>query len=380
MKIFIIGGGITGLTTGLALDKYGVDDYQIFERAAELNEVGAGIMLQPNAMRVLDWLGIGDKIRKAGQPIDRAEITDQNLVPLRQASQLAGLPYSKRLMTAIHRARLQKILINALPRDKVKLNHTLIDCQQEERSCQAIFTSGSAYSEIILAADGINSIVRQKLFPSSRARYAGQTCWRGIAMIPMAKRERPIAQEAWGPNLRFGFVRISKQEMYWYAVSNAHPGGQDSGAIKAYLLQKFENFHSDIGKIIGQTDVDRIIRNDIYDLKRLAKWSKNQICLIGDAAHATTPNLGQGACQGIEDAYYLSRALDKYQDAPIEAFRKFESDRRKKVDQVVKTSWRLGKMAHQPQLRFVAKTLMRYVPERLMVKQMNELFSVQGLD
>ena len=141
--------------------------------------------------------------------------------------------------------------------------------------------------------------------------------------MPSSQDELAIATEAWGPKLRFGFVRISSKEMYWYAVQNAERDGRDSGDSKSKLLDKFKIFHPKVCKIIDLTSVDRIIRNDIYDLKRLPSWSVNNICLLGDAAHATTPNMGQGACQGIEDAFAIGHELAGVHDHVGSAFQQF---------------------------------------------------------
>lgn len=378
MKINIIGGGITGLATGLALQKNGLHDFCIHEKAAQLNEVGAGIVMQPNAMKILDWLGIGLKVRNAGMPIHQADITDQQFKSLRRPGKESMSIDRSNNVIAIHRARLQGILYEALPASKVKLDMPFVDCQYEGRQVKAIFPQSNLMSDILLGADGIHSPTRQKLFPSSSLRYSGQTCWRGIAQWPLAEDLLSIAKEAWGPGLRFGYAGISPTEVYWFAVAKAAPGGRDNHqTVKAELRTRFKEFHPLVTSLLDHTDDDKIIRSDIHDLQRLETWHQDRICLLGDAAHATTPNLGQGACQGIEDAFYLSHLLDSETDYRV-AFQVFEEDRRKKVDYIVNTSWTVGKMAHHPVGQPLMKMLMRLTPERTVMKQMQKLFELKG--
>ena len=126
---------------------------------------------------------------------------------------------------------------------------------------------------------------------------------------------------------RFGLVPIAKDMVYWFAVINAAQGQKDEGDVQKNLLEAYRNFHPIVSRVIEHTSKDKIMRHDLYDLKRIAKWSKGNIGLLGDAAHATTPNMGQGACQGIEDAYYLSHLLAKHGANLAKAFSVFEKVR-----------------------------------------------------
>lgn len=380
MKIAIAGAGITGLSLGLALQKTGFQEFEIFERAAELNEVGAGIMLQPNAMKVLDWLGLGDRCREAGKVIGMADITDARLKSISKTDEQAITDTSGQKIIAIHRARLQEILFDALPAGKIHLAHTLEDFSSHENELTLFFKDRSSVTtDLLLGADGIHSMVRTKLFPHSTLRYSGQTCWRGLADYNLPDLIRGSAKEAWGYGLRFGFVSISPGQVYWFAVEKAAPGGKDEkSGLKDRLLKTFRKFHPLVLGMIDQTKVESILRNDIFDLRRLDSWSQDRIGLFGDAGHATTPNMGQGACQGIEDAYYFSRLLSGKEN-PKEVFRIFEEKRRRKVDFIVNNSWQLGRLAHHPVGSPFVKLIMRLTPKKLIERQMHQLFAVEGL-
>jgi 2-polyprenyl-6-methoxyphenol hydroxylase-like FAD-dependent oxidoreductase len=379
MKIAIIGGGITGLTTALALRKMGMSA-QVFERAPQLAEVGAGIWMQPNALKVLDWLEIGDNVRAAGMPLSEVEVTDPHLRPFRNTESETLQDEKGRQIISIHRARLQQILFEALPEDWVHLGQTYQSHEAHAKGVRIQLEEREVQSDLLLAADGIQSRVRQQLFPDSRTRYAGQTCWRGISAMRLPEELLGKGREAWGKTGRFGFANVSPDEVYWFAVVKAPQGGRDRpGELREKLLAIFQPFHPLIQQIISQTPLDRILRNDNSDLKRLPGWHRGRTCLLGDASHATTPNMGQGACQGIEDAFYLSQMLSRHPD-PRQAFAAFEQARRPKVDYIVNNSWRFGQLAHSPLGKPLMKLGMKLTPERVLQKQMARVFAVEGLE
>ena len=161
--------------------------------------------------------------------------------------------------------------------------------------------------------------------------------------------------------------------MYWYALTNSNRISE----TEASLNELFSEFHPDILNIISATNKEHIFVTDIIDLKPINTWQTENVCLIGDAAHATTPNLGQGACQAIEDAFVLGKLLDN--GIAIEnTFKEYEILRRKKVIKIVNTSWVLGKVAHwsNPLLVWIRNTSLRITPSSVNKKQMNEIFEL----
>lgn len=378
MKISIIGGGITGLTTALVLLKKGIT-CQVYENSIALSEVGAGIWMQPNAMSILDYLQIGDKVRAMGMELTEVEVANKNLIPFRETDESLITDAKNNKIISIHRARLQKILFEALPENSVHFNKSYISHTTHNNKIQIRFSDDTSIeTDVLLGADGINSPVRKNTF-QSQLRYSGQTCWRGISKLSLDNEFKGKGKELWGNNHRFGFANISSTEVYWFAVSKAPQNEKDNKELrKKELLEKFESYHPIISKMIENTDKSKIIRNDINDLKRLETWHKENVCLLGDAAHATTPNMGQGAAQGIEDAFTLGVLLSK-SSTPSKAFIEFEKSRRKKVDYIVKSSWMFGKMAHHSLGRLVMKTIMKLTPEKIVFKQMQALYTVDNL-
>jgi len=376
MKITIIGGGITGLSTALALSKLGFP-CEVYERARQLNEVGAGIWLPPNALKVLDWLGLGTIVRQRGTPLDRVDVTNAQLVPFKKTTPAVVQDEKGNKIVAIHRASLQKILYEALPKEVVKLGSEFHSLEISKNQVKVSVGDQEIRTDLLVGADGINSKVRSNLFPNTSKRFSGQTCWRGISDMGLPKEFQNTGMESWGKKIRFGFSQITDNQVYWFAVIKAKQNGTDpSDTLKSELQQLYSGFHPVVLKIIDQTQAEKIIRSDIEDLNRLDKWHKDKVVLVGDAAHATTPNMGQGAGQGIEDAYYLANLLT--QKHPIEqTLHLFESARREKVDYIVQNSWRFGQMAHSVFGQLIMKAVMKFTPEKVMKQQINKLYSIQ---
>jgi 2-polyprenyl-6-methoxyphenol hydroxylase-like FAD-dependent oxidoreductase len=374
MDIAIIGGGITGLTTALALAKQGIVS-TVYERAPKLNEVGAGIWLQPNALKVLNYLGLKETILKNSIELDRVDITDSQLHSFKIGENTVQ-DHEGNKIVSIHRAKLQQILYEALPPNSVKLGYDFQLLNQLSNKVEINFDAGKVEADYVFGTDGINSKIRKQLFPQSSLRHSGQTCWRGISNIQLPAELKNLGREAWGNRVRFGFSQISDDAVYWFAVAKAKPFEKDDvSKRKSDLNEKFKDFHQIVNQIINHTPVEKIIRGDILDLRRLSKWHYQNVCLLGDAAHATTPNMGQGAGQGIEDAYVLAKLFASDQFIG-DTFSKFEYLRRTKVDYVVNNSWRFGKIAHSSFGTFLMKSIMKLTPESVINRQLEKLYSL----
>ncbi|MEQ8303907.1 MAG: FAD-dependent monooxygenase [Cyclobacteriaceae bacterium] len=379
MKVGIIGGGITGLTTALALQKLGIQSV-VYEQAKEINAIGAGIWLQPNAIKVLDWLGLKNEVKKQGIELDKMEITNPQLKPYKKIKSEVVQDAEGNQTVAIHRARLHNILYTEL----LKSNEVQLDKKYKSHTISTAginlqFENGEDQVDILLGADGIDSLVRKAFLPESSVRSSGQVCWRGISKMNLPDSLKNLGQESWGKQIRFGFSQIHDGEVYWFAVANEeHLKKAEEVGRKEYLSKLFQDFSSVITGLIEHTEPAKIHQTILHDLNKLPVWYNGNICLIGDAAHATTPNMGQGACQGIEDAYYISRSLSKSLHSAEEAFQQFQSKRIKKVDYIVNTSWQFGKMAHSKVGQPLMKLMLKLTPESVMSSQMNKLYAIEN--
>jgi len=216
----IIGAGIGGLTTALTLQQKGLN-VKIFESSAEIKPVGAGIIMANNAMQVFQKLGIQDKIEKAGNKISYMKITDTQL---NNISVVDLTEYEKKYGVhniAIHRGELQKILANEVGYDNINLSKRLSKIEKTEVFKLTFEDNSAVESKLVIGADGIKSVVRNQLFQESTLRNANQKCWRGICEIDLPEKYHNELNEAWGKGKRFGFVKISNQKVYWYALTNS---------------------------------------------------------------------------------------------------------------------------------------------------------------
>ncbi len=370
MTYTIIGSGIGGLTLALLLEKKGYT-VEIYEQAEFFKPIGAGIILAINAMKVYTHLGINGHIEEAGNLLSNMEITKSDFRTLSKSNFLELEKEYKTKTIAIHRGKLQEILLNNLKATKIYLNHKLNSITKQNGSYELLFENGKTINRsVLLGADGIHSKVREYLFPKSIIRGSKQACWRGITSFEDKSFVQNNLIEAWGKKVRFGFVPIDKNQIYWYALKTVHAAKEQAFDFH----NMFETFDPLVVELIKSTPKEAIHFSYIEDLSPLKNWFKNNICLIGDAAHATTPNMGQGACQAIEDAFILSETINS--ETIEESFSAFQKLRYSKANSIVKRSWQIGKLAHlsNPFLVLFRDTILKLTPKHVTQKQLKSIF------
>lgn len=374
LKIDIIGAGIGGLTLGIALKQKGYT-INVFEQATQLKEVGAGIILANNAMQVYDKLGIRESLEKQGNVIKAFYLSTPDLKPMAGATlQQFEEKYGVKNI-AIHRGILQKELAKHLTSEQLHTGYALEQINRNEDAYQLQFNNGeTVHSNLMVGADGIHSKTRQAIFPESTIRHTNQICWRGVSTYELPDLHQHQVTEAWGKGERFGFVKIAPKTVYWFAVKSFKPGNEEMGSQS--LTSYFKYFDPMVCELIEATPTDQIHAARLSDLKPMKQWYKGGICLLGDAAHAMTPNMGQGAGQSIEDAYILSQCLGLYN--PMEAFERYQELRLKKVTQIINKSWQIGKIAHvsNPVAVFLRNNLLKLTPESVNTKQTEMIFEL----
>ena len=376
MKISIIGAGIGGLTTAIALKQKGFE-VEIFEASEDFGKAGSGINLAINAMQVFKRLGLYEEIAALGNHTNSLRLTDEKLNTITNVSLLNSEKIHQVKAFAIHRATLHTILVNRLQDVKIHLGKRLKSLTQTENEVNFEFEDGTAYtSNLIIGADGIHSVVRKAIFDNTTLRLAKQVCWRGIVKIETLQKYQTQLTELWGRGKRFGFVHINEDEVYWYALAN-YKTDYKTEFSNSDLEELFSDFSPIVQSIISKTDKKSIIINEMMDLKPISSWHNQHVCLIGDAAHATTPNLGQGACQAIESAYVLATCLAIEKNTEL-AFHKYEKIRKKNAEKIVNTSWSVGKMAHleNKYLLFFRNKMMRLIPDKITEKQSTSIYKL----
>ncbi len=376
-RFTLIGGGIAGLTTAIALRRVGIRA-TVFEAAPALRPIGAGLALAANAIKAFRWLGIADEVVAAGRLLDSFAIYDpRGQLITRTDSRAVSARYGLDNF-AIHRAALHQVLRTHLDDDQIVTGKKAVRFVSGKSSRVTVhFEDGSAHqTDYLLVADGIHSALRRQLLPESQPRYAGYTCWRAI--IDSTGLALSDASETWGPQGRVGLVPLAGNQLYWFACLNG-PANDDRlrRFTPSSLARQFGGYAEPIGEVLARTKPENLLWNDILDLKPLAHYAFGPVLLLGDAAHATTPNMGQGACQAIEDAVVLADELRKGGDVEA-AFARFEQRRLKRTRHVTETSRRIGQLAQAENALLVSlrNFVFRRLPERVNEKQLETLYRV----
>lgn len=372
-RAVIVGAGIGGLTAAIALRRIGVEA-TVYERAAVLGEVGSGITLWPNATRILLALGLEEVVHRGQRfPGGTVRTPDGRVLSRSETSRIEA--QMKAPCIAIHRAELHALLAAAIPSDAIHLGHECVDVHQSGREARVRFSNGrTAAGDLLIGADGIRSAVRRLLFPEVATRYAGYTVWRGVADLAT-----DAVSETWGRGARFGIVPLREDRTYWFAVRNARAGMVEPDEARGEAVKRlFSAWHDPIPRLIAATPPQQILHNDIYDITPFTTWSRGHAVLLGDAAHPTTPNLGQGACMAIESAFVLAEELQKRGDV-AGAIAAYEKRRMRRTAKVTSESWRIGRIAQTENalLASLRDLLIRAIPPSVTERQIASVVAAE---
>lgn len=378
-RFAIVGAGIGGLTLAIAMQKKGYN-VSVFENAPSLKPLGAGLALAANAVKGFAEIGIADAVLSAGSVLKTLFIKDEKGRILAETdSEVISRKFNTVNNFTIHRADLHEVLLQHFV-GNVNLGKGCVDFVQTPKSIKLIFQDGSTHdTDYVIACDGIHSIFRKKLLPESKLRYAGYTCWRAVIDNVPALVDMQVTSETWGRGSRFGIAPLTNGRLYWFACLNAK---ENDPVMRNYrvkdLLNHFGGFHSPIREILEHTRDEQLIWNDIVDVDPIKKFSFGNIVLMGDAAHATTPNMGQGACLAIEDAVILGNTIADSRSVE-EALVAFEQKRISRTTLVVNDSWKLGRIAQleNPLLMKLRNLLLRLAPQSVAEKQIKFLIDVK---
>lgn len=350
MNIAIIGSGIGGLATANALLKKGFN-VQVYERAQVLRSIGAGLTLTPNGLNSLNAIqpGIVESLISAGSPLETL-ILKRSTGETIASKPIATVQHYGQPMLNIQWSKLQAILASALPSEIIHLQHRCVGVEQQDNQVKAHFESGkTVQADLLIGADGINSVVRQGAIGDCHAAYAGRMSWRAVIQY---------AHEQLAPHVATLLTAFDNKNMFLFDLGEGYTFWSASALLthdalsrrhidaKERVLELFAGWAEPVEAIIAATPEADIIERPIRDRLPIDHWSKGRVTLMGDAAHPVVPSLGQGANMAFEDAYELAECLSNAPDIET-ALHVYETSRIPRTEVIYDRSANLGRNSYQ---------------------------------
>ncbi len=366
-RILVVGAGLAGLATAIGLQRDG-HHVTVVEQRADTSS-GTGITIWPNALAALDELGLEDAVRAAGGRITGGAMRWQDGSWLRRPAPERIVKALGEPLVVVRRSMLTALLADALAPGTIESGVAAIEVAATASGVR-ITLSDSTTREVdaVVGADGVGSMVARHLNGALPRRYAGYTAWRGVASHALDPR---FAGETLGNGTEFGHVPLGPDHTYWFATERAPEGAAAPGGELAYLRSKYRSWSEPIPAILAATAAQDVLRNDLYDRAPARQWSRGAIVLVGDAAHPMRPHLGQGGCQGLEDAAVLAHCLRQARD-PASGFTRFVTARQPRASALARESKLIGQLVNiRP--RFLGAAGMRasrLVPEALLTRHL----------
>lgn len=364
-KILIIGGGIAGLTAMNRLEAIGFSPI-LSEKAQSIRTDGTGILLGINAVSILTKMGLADKLAQnaiklsamVGLDERGGKIASNDLTYIEEKSGLGTY--------GISRDALSKILLESINQANIITGKKVVHIANEENGVKVSFEDGEVHMyDLVVGADGIHSIARKSLFGDIPLRDAKQGCWRFIVEKPKGFTQNAIFEHM-GVGKRVGYMPIDSGKLYVYVLLDSDKFDKNDIPNHTQLLEQFK--FGGLWKIISPAIIDKskCVFNEIKDLSEIC-ITKGRVVLIGDAAHAVTLNMGQGAAMGMEDADVLAEILSEKEEIK-KSLTKFEKRRYKRVKMIRDKSYILGKMAQSNSrlLSAVRNAIFKTLPAKLL--------------
>jgi 2-polyprenyl-6-methoxyphenol hydroxylase-like FAD-dependent oxidoreductase len=352
-RIGIIGGGIGGVALSGALRTLGLDSH-IFERAPAFGEIGAGIQMTPNGVKVLRALGLWQPLSDVSfRPLcivgrDWKTGHENFRTPLKdECPRLYGADFFH-----VHRVDLHRILTSLVPPDAVSFTMSCTSVRQTGRSTVATFADGSEFeADVLVGADGLHSVVRNALFGKESPRFTGMMCWRSVVPVPDGERLEFVSPDSsfWlGPHGHVVTYYVSGgRAVNLVAIRETDAWVEESWNVpstREEMIGGFPDWHPDLQQLFSRADT--VLKWGLWDRDPMPTWTSDRVTLLGDAAHPMLPFLSQGAAMAIEDAYVLARALAEADD-PRVALKRYERLRLPRTSRVQLESRKRGQTYHR---------------------------------
>lgn len=347
LNIVIAGAGMGGLSAAAALRQAG-HRVHIYERAAELAPIGAAISIWPNGVRVLDALGLGEQIERAGGHMQTMSYSDHRGRMLTRFDLEPLYVHARRRAFPIARARLQSILLEAVGAQNVTLGVACLDYEESDQQVQITLSTGETIgADLLIAANGTHSLLRDKVAGQAiPRRYCGYVNWNGrIAAAPDLAPAQEWVQYV-GENKRVSMMPMGNDELYFFFDVPLPSGTVNAREnYRAELTEHFAGWAEPVQRLLQRLDPAAIARVEIHDTARVPHLVGSRVALLGDAAHAMTPNIGQGGCQAMEDAWVLARCVEAEQTLAA-ALSAYEAARAERVAGMVSKARKRAAVIH----------------------------------
>ena len=363
----IVGAGIAGLATAVALQQRGYE-VTVYEKRTDTS-MGAAISIWPNALAALNHIGLGDAVRAAGGRVTTGALRSRNGSWLRRPAAERFVKALGEPLVVVQRSVLRDILTAVLAAETVEYGLAVNGVITTGDSVRLRLSNATVCTaDAVVGADGTHSVMARHLNGPLADRYAGYTAWRGLARYALDPR---LAGETLGPGVEIGHVPVGPTSTYWFLTQRAPEGHRSPQGELRYLQAKFAGWAEPIPHILGATPSADVLRDDVYDRALARHWARGRVVLVGDAAHPMRPHLGQGGCQGLEDAAILAAFIDRNADLAT-SFAQFAAFRRPRIESLVRKSKFVGEVLN---LRptFLSAAVSRatvLIPEALLTRQL----------
>lgn len=338
MKAIIIGAGIGGMCTAIALKRCGIDS-EVYEAVKEIKPVGAAISIWPNGVKCLNYLGMKDALRAIGGPMHYMAYKDyQSAETLTQFSLDALVQDSGERPYPVARSELQSMLLNTWGFDKVQFGKRVSRVEQQSDGVTAFFEDGSeAQGDLLIACDGTHSVVRESVLGyATERRYAGYVNWNGLVEIDESLAPANQWTTFVGEGKRVSLMPIAGNRFYFFFDVPLPKGlAEDRISLRDDLSRYFTGWAAPVQQLIAQLNPETTNRVEIHDIEPFAQLVKGRVALLGDAAHSTTPDIGQGGCAAMEDAVVLAMTLHSNSLGIEDALLRYQHKRADRVKDLV---------------------------------------------